>query len=306
MLYSRQTSSSFPLLRHAAGSAEFRGSRMYAGRTYDQDVEFQKLLARNADVDLAVAALEMARDAYPQLDFHPTLEWIRQRGKELAGPVARAKSEREALAELSRCIAETHGIVGDKQAYETAEGSYLHRVIETRRGIPISLSLLYMAVGKEVGLELSGASAPMHFLARYESVDGPLFVDAFSRGRVLTLDECLAWIREISGLDPPRIKRALRPASARSIVVRMLNNLKAIYAKHDQWREAWLVQHRLSSLQPAVYDERRDLALISLKAHRTAQAVDLLESCLRACPAEEKTTLEAHLEEAQRQLARWN
>jgi regulator of sirC expression with transglutaminase-like and TPR domain len=163
-----------------------------------------------------------------------------------------------------------------------------------------------MAVGKEVGIELSGVSAPMHFLARYESVDGPLFVDGYSQGRVLTKDECLAWLGEISGLDAAKIKVMLKPVSPRTIIVRMLNNLKQIYARNDQWRDAWLVQHRLSSLQPAAYDERRDLALISLKADRTAQAVDLLQSCLRACPAEDKQSLEEHLVEARKQLSRWN
>ena len=279
---------------------------MYAGRSYCEDIEFRKLLLRQSDVDLTAAALEVARDACPRLDFEPTLDWIRERGRELAGPIAKSRTDRDALSALSECIAGRHGIFGTKDAYERAESSYLHRVVETKRGIPISLSLLYMAVAKELGLELSGVSAPLHFLARYESVAGPLFVDAFSEGRVLTKDECMAWLGEISGLDAAKIKIMLKPVTSRTIIVRMLNNLKAIYAKNDQWREAWLVQHRLSSLQPAAYDERRDLALISLKADRTAQAVDLLQSCLRACPAEDKQTLEAHLVEARKQLSRWN
>jgi regulator of sirC expression with transglutaminase-like and TPR domain len=279
---------------------------MYAGRSYAEDTEFRKLLVRQADIDLTTAALEVARDAFPKLDFKTTLEWIRERGRELAGPIARAKSEREALEALSACIAGTHGIFGTKEAYERAESSYLNRIVETKRGIPISLSILYMAVAKEVRLELAGVSAPLHFLTRYESIDGPLFVDAFSNGRILTKSECLTWLGEISGLDAEKIKIMLKPVRPREIVVRMLNNLKAVYARNEQWREAWLVQHRLSSLQPAAYDERRDLALISLKANRTAQAVDLLQSCLRACPAEEKETLESNLASARGQLSRWN
>ena len=279
---------------------------MYAGRSYAEDTEFRKLLVRQADIDLTTAALEVARDAFPRLNFQQTLEWIRQRGRELAGPVAGAKNERDALDALAACIAGTHGTFGTNDAYERAESSFLNRVIETKSGIPISLAILYMAVAKEVGLELAGVSAPLHFLARYESIDGPLFVDAFSNGRVLTKAECLTWIGEISGLDPEKIKAVLKPVRPREIIVRMLNNLKAVYAQADQWRDAWLVQHRLSSLQPAAYDERRDLALISLKSDRTAQAVDLLESCLRACPEEDKQTLETHLAEARSQLSRWN
>lgn len=279
---------------------------MHAGPTYRKDTEFKKLLARRSDIDLTVAALELSRDAYPELDFQPTLDWIASRGRELSATVARAKSEREALSEVAGCIAQTHGIFGTKEAYERAESSYVQRVIATKRGIPISLTVLYMAVAKSVGLELSGVSAPLHFLARYESVNGPLFVDAFSQGRILGAQECVRWLREISGLPKQKIKPALKPAQPRTIVIRMLNNLKALYAGKEEWSAAWLVQHRLSTLQPAAYHERRDLAVISLKSDRAGQAVDLLQSCLRNCPDDEKQVLETHLDAAKRRLARWN
>lgn len=273
---------------------------------YNDDREFLKLVSRRRDIDLTQAALEIARDAYPSLDFQQTFDWIEARGKELSGVVARCRNDQAALKELADCISQSHGIRGDKEAYEQADGSYLHRVIETKRGIPISLSVLYMAVAKCVGLELEGVSAPMHFLTRYESADGPLFLDAFSGGRILTHDESTQWVKEIASLSRKDAASALRPVRPRVVVIRMLNNLKALHARTEDWDAAWRVQHRLTTLQPASYQERRDLALISLKANRPGGAIDLLEASLAVCPDNEREQLQSRLVEAKNQLSRWN
>jgi regulator of sirC expression with transglutaminase-like and TPR domain len=273
---------------------------------FERDREFQKLVARRKDVDLTLAALELARDAQPDLDFRPTLEWIDARARELAGPVARAKTERDALAELARGLAGQHGLYGDEEAYARPDGSFLNRVIETRRGIPISLSVLYIAVAQRVGIELKGVSAPMHFLARSETIDGPVFLDAYSRGRLLEPAECIEWISRIADVPKAGARAALKSVGPRTIVIRMLNNLKALYARQERWAPAWTVQRRLAALAPASYQERRDLALISIHAHRPGQAIDLLESCLKTCPDDERPVLSGHLNEARRLVARWN
>lgn len=279
---------------------------MISDPDYACDSQFLKLLARQTDVDLTTAALELARDAYPGLDFRPTLDWIQDRADELAAPVSRAHSGPQVLWELGRCLAERHGLHGNESAYDRADSSYLHRVIETKRGIPISLSVLYMAVAQRVGIDLRGVAAPMHFLTRYDSVDGPLFVDAFTHGRVLQEQECRQWIGEISQLWGQAVEAALRPVGPRAIVIRMLNNLKAVYTGQEDWRAAWIVQHRLTALEPFRYQHRRDLALLALRADRPGQAVDLFRSCLRGCPQRDRPSLERHLFEAQAQLARWN
>jgi len=274
--------------------------------SYACDAEFLKLFTRRPDVDLTLVALELARDAQPELDFRPTLEWIDERGRELSGAVARARTEADTLRLLGECLAERHGIAGDPSCFDRPESSFLNRVIETGHGLPITLSVLYMAVAERVGIDLRGAAAPRHFLTRYESVGGTLFVDAFGRGRVLSQQECVRWLCGITGLTKTDVRSALKPASPRTIVIRMLNNLKALYAQQDNWPAAWMVQHRLTALQPCSYQERRDLALISLRANRPGPAIDLLQSCLRTCPEEEKETLKLHLLEANSQICRWN
>ena len=268
---------------------------------FSRDPEFTKLLGRRTDVDLTYAALELARDAYPSLDFNQTLGWINARRAELAGPVARAKSEIDALRELAYCLGETHGIAGDQSAYERADSSYLNRVIETKRGIPISLSVLYIAVAQSLGLELQGVGAPMHFLTRFESCEEPIFLDAFSHGRILTLDECVQWLQSITGMSTEQVTSRLQP-----IIIRMLTNLKSLYTQQKDWAAACVVQQRLTALLPTSYLERRDLGMIALRANRPGQAIDVLQTCLKTCPSGEADVLKHHICEAQTQLAHWN
>lgn len=273
---------------------------------FHNDTEFRKLLVRDSNVDLTVLALELARDGQPKLDFGHTLEWISRRADEVRSHLVRARNDRAMLRELSRCLSGTHGLHGDKEAFQRSESSYINRVIETGVGIPISLSLVYVAVAQRAGVDLEGVAAPMHFLSRLETVEGPLFVDAFHQGDVLSYDECCTWLESLSGLAPEDIENSLEPAPPREVVVRMLNNLKALQVKQEQWDQVWHVQRRLAALHPGSFDQRRDLALVALKSNRPGPAIDLLEGCLKTCTAQDRPILQGHLIAAERLLADWN
>ena len=96
-------------------------------------------LVRDSNVDLTVLALELARDGQPKLDFGHTLEWISRRADEVRSHLVRARNDRAMLRELSRCLSGTHGLHGDKEAFQRSESSYINRVIETGVGIPIKI-----------------------------------------------------------------------------------------------------------------------------------------------------------------------
>lgn len=270
------------------------------------DSEFVKLMTRAPDVDLTTAALELARDAYPCLDFARVHQWIDRVADKLACSINLVKCDLEALDLLRRTLVEEHELNGSREIYESPDGSFLNRIIDTRRGIPIGLSILYIAVAQKAGLNLQGVSAPGHFLTRYESVDGPLFIDAFSSGKILSYDEAICRVQKMTMLNSDQAEETLKPVGPRPIILRMLNNLKALYARLGNWQAAWNVQHRIASLCPSAYAEKRDLALISLRAQRTGQAIDLLESCLPTCPCDERDLLEGQLAVARRELVRWN
>ena len=273
---------------------------------FSGDPEFCKFLSRRDDVDLTRAALELVRDAQPHLDFDHTIQWILKRAEEVRSHIVRTRDDRRMLQELVRCLNGTHGLHGDKQAYQRAECSYINRVIETGVGIPISLSVVYVAVGQAAGIDLVGVASPMHFLTRLETVQGPLFVDAFHSGQILNYDECLEWLETLSGLSGEDLERSLEEASPREIIVRMLNNLKALHVTQESWEQAWFVQRRLLVLHSRSVDHRRDLAILSLKTNRPGVAIDLLETCLKDCSPKDRPLLESQLQVAEHQLSRWN
>src|SRR5258708_1062243 len=187
---------------------------------FSADTEFLKLLGRGGDEgELATAALEVARDAYPDLSFDPTFSWIEGRAAELRGPMTRAGSDEAILGELSECLALHHGIVGSREIFEHADGSFLNRVIEQKTGIPISLSVLYMAVAKAAGIELLGVGAPGHFLTRYETFDRPLFVDAFAGGTILTYAECASRLETTQGVPHEEGRQAIEPGGPPLILI---------------------------------------------------------------------------------------
>jgi regulator of sirC expression with transglutaminase-like and TPR domain len=273
---------------------------------FARDPEFRGLLSRQPDVDLTRAALELARDSYPDLDFQPTLDWIAARADQLRPLVLRSSSEREALSLVAQSLSIEYQITGSHAAYAEADGSFLHRIIDKRRGIPISLSVLYMAVCQGVGIDLTGVASPMHFLTRVESPAGPLFLDAFAGRRILTLEETVEWLTGLTTMPTHVIVRLLEPTDTRTIITRMLTNLKVLFARQENWSAAWPVQQRLVALGPGRYADRRDLALIALKSDHPGMAVRLLEPLLKTCPDDERELLQSQLEVAKKQLHRWN
>ena len=268
--------------------------------------EFWKLACGRRDVDLTGCALEIARDHDPDCDPEVVRAWLFDRADEARGPVAAAASGRAALAALADVLCGGHGLCGDAAAFDDPAGSLLHKVIAGTPGLPIALSILYVDVANRAGLPLAGVNAPHHFLTRLDAAEGPLFCDPYHDGRVLGEDAAVEFLMTRCDLAPAEIADSLRPADPKTVVVRVLNNLKAQHARRADWAAAWAVQNRLAALQPGDYEQRRDLALIALHAGRVGQAVDLLEDLIPCAPSAERPALRRHLANAVAQVSRWN
>ncbi len=273
---------------------------------FEHDHQFMRLVRRETDVDLVTAALEIARDAQTDLDFAPTRSRLQRSIARLTHPVTQAGSDLEELKMLVRHMTEELNLRGDDDCLTDPEASYLNRVLETGRGIPISLSLVYLTVANELGIPLEPIAAPQHFLTRLPTDAGNLYIDAFNGGRIMDEAECIAWLREITELPASEIRRSLKPVDERTILIRMLNNLKAVFGNRESWVSAWRVQCRISMLIPGSYRERRDHAILTLRAGRPGEAIDLLKRCLTTCPAEERPMLTQYQTQAERLLPACN
>ncbi len=273
---------------------------------FEHDQQFMRLVRRETEVDLVTAALEIARDGQGDLDFAPTRSRLQRSIARLTHPVTQAGSDLEELKMLVRHMTEELNLHGDDDCHSDPEASYLNRVLETGRGIPISLSLVYLNVANELGIPLEPISAPQHFLTRLPTDSGNLYIDAFNHGRIMDEPECIAWLCEITEMPASEIRRTLKPVDERTIMIRMLNNLKSLFGNRELWVSAWKVQSRISMLIPGSYRERRDLSILTLRAGRPGEAIDMLKQCLTTCPAEERPMLNQYLSQADRLLPACN
>ncbi len=273
---------------------------------FEHDQQFMRMVRRETDVDLVTAALEIARDGQKDLDFAPTHARLQRSIARLTHPVTQAGSDVEELKMLVRHMTEELNLRGDDDCMSDPEASYLNRVLETGRGIPISLSLVYLNVANELGIPLEPIAAPSHFLTRLPTDSGNLYVDAFNHGRIMDEAECVTWLRQVTELPTSEIRRTLKPVDERTILIRMLNNLKSLFGNKELWTSAWRVQSRISLLIPGSYRERRDLGILTLRAGRPGEAIGILERCLSTCPAEERQMLTQYKTQAEQQLPDFN
>lgn len=273
---------------------------------FSNDEQFMRLVRRERDIDLVVAALEIARDGQPDLEFEPTLQKIRGAVSRMTRPIAMAGDDISELKVLIEFLTEELNLHGDDDIFHDAQGSYINCVMDSGRGIPITLSLIYMAIANELGIPLIGVSAPSHFLTQLHTDWGVLYVDPFRRGHVMDQEECENWLHEITELPITEIRPTLKPTNERRIVVRMLNNLKAVFGNSEKWTAAWRVQQRLMLLNPSSYREKRDLAILTLRAGRPGKAISLLDQCLEVCDPAERPVLQQSLKEAERTAPSFN
>ena len=150
---------------------------------------------------------------------------------------ARGDSATSRVAHLHRVLFDEESFSGNKENYYSLSNSYLPKVLESKRGIPVTLALVYVAVARLVGLEADGINAPVHFLARVRDSEGDLYIDVFSGGQALTYDEALGRLERIAGRSLPKTPEMLEPAGHSQWILRILANLERIYAATSMRRE---------------------------------------------------------------------
>jgi regulator of sirC expression with transglutaminase-like and TPR domain len=265
------------------------------------------LLAENpaAPLDLAELSLQLARDEYPDLDVEAYLSELAGMAHE-AGRYLRGGLEARVKG-LCRYLFHEMGFRGNTGDYYDPRNSYLNQVLERRTGIPITLSAVAIAVGTRAGLEVAGVGLPGHFVARAARDGRAVLFDPFHGGRCLSAEQCAVLVEKATGQPFAVTAEQLRPAPVGAIVVRMLNNLRAIYQQSGDSSRAVRVLERLRQLSPHDPDVRRDLGVALLLSGRRGQAIDHLAAYLKACPdAADAEHVGRFLNSARGEIARWN
>jgi len=228
---------------------------------------FAQVVSReDVRIDLAQACLMIAQDAYPALDVERYLGEIERMAMRLRGRMPQSSAAEERIVALNQFLFEDLGYWGNTDDYYDPRNSYLSDVIDRKTGIPITLSILYMEVGRRVGLPLEGVSFPGHFLVRVRVRGGVLVLDPFAGGAPQSEDELRARLKRVipEGVasDVPvaelPLDQFLEPASKRQILSRVLRNLKGIYRDTDKPERMLEVLNRMLLVTPDSHAELRD------------------------------------------------
>ena len=250
---------------------------------------FANLVADDSQFSQFEAAIAIAQDEEPSLDVQSVLSQIDTLAVRLKQRIAADAAPMQRLRYLNRYFFQELGFAGNVNDYYDPHNSYVHRVLATRRGIPITLALLFIEIAQQIGLDARPVSFPGHFLIKLKMPQGEVVIDPFS-GHSLSrdaLDERLAPYRTRQGLvgefEAP-LGLFLQAASGRDVLARMLRNLKEIHRSAERWPQLLAVQQRLVLLLPEVWEERRDRALVRAELGEHADAADDLQLYLQHRP----------------------
>lgn len=257
---------------------------------------FASLVHSDGDFALFEAAVSVAHDEYPELDVQSVLLEVDHLMARIRRRVPADAMPLQKLRIFNQFFFHDLGFACNLNNYYEPDNSFIHRLLRTRKGIPISLALLWMELAQGLGLSVRGISFPGHFMVKVHLPLGQAVIDPVD-GRSLSRDDLALRLEPYlqrsvlpGGLEP-QLGYYLQPATPRVIIGRMLRNLKELHGAQQDWQRLLAVQERIVVLQPEAWTEYRDRGLTHAALGHIRQALADLECYL--VHAEEDVDLDA-------------
>ena len=226
---------------------------------------FDLLIELDTDqIYLDCAALHLARDVYQHVDinfYRAKLDALAESVAEMR-PGLSAPGRYKAMRDI---LVDAHEFTGNVDDYYDPDNSYLNRVLDRGLGVPISLSTIWIEVGRRLKWPVAGVSFPGHFLVRFDDPERFILADPFNDGRTLSANKCRALLKDYSGGRISFTDEFLEPADTRSILARTLENLRDIYITTHDWDRLADVLRRLAAVEPGNGQHPRELADLQFK-----------------------------------------
>jgi regulator of sirC expression with transglutaminase-like and TPR domain len=253
--------------------------------TFEQEV--------SGEPRLALAALLFAREiAYPDLRPSRYLARLEAWAEAFEFHVRRdAAGGIEHGQALARFVFTDLGIRGNAEEYYDPRNSFLNEVMDRRRGIPISLSVLFLHIAERTGIQAEGIGLPGHFVVAVRDGAARRFFDPFEGDESLGREDLPGLLERRAAYRGPLHEEWLAPENNRAIVARMLLNLRGSYLAQNNQPKSVLVVERLAVLQPEVASHRRDLGFILARSGRPLAAAGQLERYLLLAPEAEDAAM---------------
>jgi len=250
------------------------------------------LAGKPSKIELDAAALEIARIEYPDLDANAAKAELDRHAIAIAERAHDLSNGQDFVETANEYLFREAGFSGNQEDYYNPENSCLNRVLETRRGIPISLSVVYIEIGRRLSKKVSGVGLPGHFVVRYDDISYAAMMDPFNGGKLLDLADCcrLARVEELK-------ISWLQPVDRRHVVTRMLNNLRGIYFGRKDSAKALQVLDLLIAAQPESAEEHKQRAVALMSLERMPEALAAFRTYLELSPeAEDRESVEEQIQ----------
>lgn len=246
---------------------------------------FQQEIAQpDEQIDLALCALYIAQEEYPDLDVLEYINALDTIASEIKERLPTQKYPLRIIQCINQYLYKDLGFSGNTVEYYDPRNSFLNDVIERRLGIPITLALVYLEIAKRIDFPMVGVGMPGHFLIRPAVADMEIFVDAFNQGEVMFPDDCQERLMQVYGQPVTMQPEFLLTVSNRQFLARILSNLKIIYLNAQQLSKALAAVERILLLFPDTAAEIRDRGLIYYQIGRWVAAVNDFETYLAKVP----------------------
>ncbi|UBF27259.1 transglutaminase-like domain-containing protein [Kovacikia minuta CCNUW1] len=248
---------------------------------------YQEIHQADEQISLEKAALYLAMEEYPDLEVHAYLNALDTMAAEIEDRLPTAPYPLKVLQTINHYLYEDLGFTGNTDAYYDPRNSFLNEVIDRRTGIPITLSLVYLAISQRINFPMVGVGMPGHFLIRPDVEEMEIFVDAFHQGEILFAQDCQELLSQAYGQPIKLHPTFLQAVTPRQFLARMLTNLKMIYLNQGNLQKMVAAVERILLLYPDAAIELRDRGVLYYRLNRFTEARQDLEDYLALMPTAE-------------------
>ena len=288
-----QSAASGRTLRSKAAELEKRAAelRRLANDVHIQSVtsRLKKVIAKKGDFDLMLAAMLIAQLDNQEIDVNGYVKQVDRMANQIRRVLPKKATDEQRLAAMNKYLFKENGFHGSRTEYYHPANRYMNRVIDDREGIPIMLSVLYIELGRKIGLKLEGVGLPGHFVVRFvpqkkDKKSKPRLIDVFDQGKILEKSAAAKKVRETSGQELK--DEHLAASSQKAILTRMLVNLLSItQTQREKDKESTLrYLEALLAIDPMLLRERGFRALVRYQTGRHQAAIEDLDWFLEKEP----------------------
>lgn len=269
---------------------------------------FASLVGSDDHFPLLEAAASIAQLEEPELDVEMVLEEVERMVDRVRSRMISSADDLTRLAVLNHVFYKDMGFGLNANDYYAPRNSYVHEVLRTRRGIPVSLAVIWLEMAQELGLRAHGIAFPGHFLVKVALDSGLVVLDP-ATGESLGIDHLSERLEPFRDEEDQMLKPDLdegetplglylQSCPPRDVLTRMLRNLKEIYQTQQDWPACLAVLDRILVLWPEAWSERRDRGLVHAELGHAGQALTDLQAYLDAEPlAADQSALQARIKE---------